>query len=104
MMKNRNATFFIKESLAPTLAIILACVLAVVLPLTTRSQSLPAAPNLIPGQTATRLADGRLLLLGGESVAGGMNTASIWDPRTGTATVLSRNFEACCSMGIMSCT
>jgi hypothetical protein len=34
-------------------------------PLTIKSQSLPSAPNLIPGQTSTRLADGRMLLLGG---------------------------------------
>ena len=57
--------------------------LCFLLPLTTRSQQLATVPNLIPGQTATKLADGRLLLVGGESAGAGINAASIWDvPRS----------------------
>jgi hypothetical protein len=65
----------------------------VLLPLTTRSQLLPGSPNLIPGQTATKLADGKLLLLGGESAGRGTSTASIWDPTTNVTTRLSNSLN-----------
>ena len=42
----------------------LACLFVLLLPLTIKSQSLPGMPGLVPGQTATRLADGRLVLIG----------------------------------------
>jgi len=56
--------------------VLLACAFSILLPLTTRSQIMPLAPNLIPGQSATKLGDGRLLLIGGESAGGGLNTAA----------------------------
>ena len=69
--------------------IVIACIFSFLLPLTTRSQSLLSAPNLLPGQTATRLPDGRLLLLGGESAGAGISTASIWNSQTNNSTQLS---------------
>ena len=67
----------------------LACLFAVLLPFSTRSQSLSSGPNLLPGQSATRLADGNFLLIGGEGVAGGLNVALIWHPATGNTTQLA---------------
>jgi RHS repeat-associated protein len=75
--------------LRPALWFAGACLFAFLLPLTTRSQSQSSAPSLIPGQTATTLADGRLLLLGGESAGGGLDTASIWDPKTNSTVEIS---------------
>ena len=69
--------------------VVSACLLSVLLPLTLRFQSLTAAPNLLPGQTATKLADGKLLLLGGESSGSASNIASIWHPSTNFTTQLS---------------
>src|SRR5580765_7986891 len=87
-MKKQNGSSTIADFHAAFI-IGLACLFSVLLPLTIKSQSLPGAPNLIPGQTSTRLADGRMLLLGGESAAGGINTASIWNPTTNTTTQLA---------------
>ncbi len=47
------------------------------------SASRPARQTTPTGQTATRLADGRVLLLGGEGQNGVTGAASIVDPRTG---------------------
>ena len=80
---------FALKNFLPATIVTLSCIASALLPLTIKSQSLPTAPNLLPGQTATTLADGRLLLLGGSNAAGGSNTASIWDPRTGNITHLS---------------
>ena len=88
-MKKLNTGSPKNSELGPTLWIVTACLFSFLLPLTTKSQSLPAAPNLLPGQTATRLADGRLLLLGGESAGRGISAASIWNSQTNTSTQLS---------------
>src|SRR5688500_13045066 len=80
-----NDTF----ELRPWMWIAAACVFTFLLPLTTRSQLVSIVPNLTPGQTVTRLADGRLLLLGGESVGVGSPIASIWDPKTNSTTEIS---------------
>jgi YD repeat-containing protein len=62
----------------------LTVLLAVVLPGTSRSQG--TAPGSVPGQSATRLPDGRWLLLGGEGPGGPTSTATLVDPATGTRT------------------
>jgi YD repeat-containing protein len=87
-MKKGDRQLTIRD-FAPVGWIILASMFSVLLPLTLKSQSLPVAPNLIPGQTATQLVDGRILLLGGERSGSGVDTASIWDPRTNITTQLS---------------
>lgn len=87
-MKRLRSEFTSQYELRAITWLVCACLLSVFLPLTLRSQSLPSAPNLLPGQTATKLPDGRLLLLGGESGGRGTNTASIWDPRTGSTNQL----------------
>ena len=69
--------------------IVIACIFSFLLPLTSRSQSLTSPPNLLPGQTATRLADGHLLLLGGESAGRYISTASIWNSQTNNFMQLS---------------
>src|SRR5688572_3700737 len=74
--------------------IILACFLSALIPVTLKSQILPSSPDLLPRQTATRLADGRVLLLGGESSGRSLETSSIWDPRTNTATHLPSRLNA----------
>ncbi len=51
-------------------------------------QSQPQVPTLLPGQSATLLADGRWLLVGGESPNGSLRTAAIWNPTTGRTTRL----------------
>ena len=45
------------------------------------------------GQTATRLLDGRFLILGGLGAAGPMMAAAIWDPRTGARISLPVGLE-----------
>ena len=77
------------KSVHAIIFVLLSCAFSILLPLTIKSQSLPTAPNLLPGQTASRLADGRLLLLGGESAGRGISTASIWNSQTNTSTQLS---------------
>src|SRR6266545_2922505 len=89
MMSTPNLRSALSKNARPILWVSLACLFSFLLPLTIKSQSLPTAPNLIPGQTATKLADGRLLLLGGSTTAGGSNAASIWDPQTANTTHLS---------------
>jgi len=69
--------------------VLTAALLSFLLPLTTRSQSLGDAPSTVPGQSATTLGDGRVLLLGGESAGRSISTAAIWDPRTRTTTQIS---------------
>jgi len=56
-------------------------------------QSQPRTPNLLPGQSGTLLADGRWLLIGGESRDGSLRTASIWNPATGSTTRLNGRLE-----------
>ena len=70
-------------------ALAVACLICVSLPLTLNPQSVPFAPSLLPGQSATVLPDGRWLLVGGEALGGGIDTASIWNPRTGLTTQLT---------------
>jgi RHS repeat-associated protein len=45
--------------------------------------------QLASGQSATLLPDGRWLVLGGEGPSGPLASASLWDPRTQTLTLLS---------------
>jgi len=92
-MKRLGAGFKIEWKFRAISWVIIACFFSVLLPLTTRSQLLPGSPNLIPGQTATKLSDGKLLLLGGESAGGGITTASIWDPTTNITTQLSASLN-----------
>ena len=57
-------------------------------------QSNPVAPPLqLPGQTATRLPDGRILLIGGENTSGISDTVSVWDPSTNTTTPTSNTLR-----------
>jgi RHS repeat-associated protein len=51
------------------------------------------APTSLPGQSATLLPDGRWLLLGGEGSRGAVDTAEIWDPRTGLTTPLAQDLH-----------
>src|SRR5258706_7773123 len=88
-MERRTVKRATKWNYRPALWVLAACVFSFLLPLTTRSQTSPTAHNLIPGQTATRLSDGRWLLVGGESAGGGLNTASLWNPQTNNTTQLS---------------
>ena len=81
-MKKSNRQNTSIHDFVPLWWIVLACVFSFALPLTVKSQSLPTAPNLLPGQTATRLADGRVLLVGGRNGSEALNSASIWDPAT----------------------
>jgi RHS repeat-associated protein len=53
-----------------------------------RVEEQQAAAAQPPGQTVTRLADGRWLILGGEGPAGPMSTAMVIDPNTGRHTTL----------------
>jgi hypothetical protein len=50
------------------------------------SQAQSLTPRALPGQSATRLSDGRWLLIGGEGMGGPFSTASILDPQTGITT------------------
>lgn len=61
-------------------------------PITPRRGRAPASPlrqNLLPGQSATQLPDGRQLLLGGESADGPRNDAAVAGPRADKATPLA---------------
>src|SRR5215218_4279267 len=61
-------------------------------PVTPRRGRAPAAvrrQNLLPGQSATQLPDGRQLLLGGESGEGPRNDAAVAGPRADKATPLA---------------
>src|SRR6266545_4271790 len=58
-----------------------------------RQQS-AAGAAAVTGQSATQLADGRWLLLGGEGAAGVARSAAIVDPRTGVATPLPTSMTA----------
>ena len=72
------------------LVLFMAMTVAVLLPLfPSIPQSQPQTPNLLPGQSATLLADGTLLLIGGEAASGPLRTAAIWNPSTGGTTRLS---------------
>jgi hypothetical protein len=51
------------------------------------------APTPLPGQSATLLPDGRWLLLGGEGPRGAVETAEVWDPRTGQTTPLAQDLH-----------
>src|SRR5437867_3474545 len=70
----------------------LALVFCAVLPLSLNPQSTPS-PNLLPGQSATVLSDGKWLLVGGESLGSSLSNASIWDPRTGATTALTARLQ-----------
>ena len=47
----------------------------------------------VPGQTATRLPDGSVLLIGGLGSAGPLMAATVWDPRTGARISLPVGLE-----------
>jgi len=69
------------------LALLLTMAVELLLPLSiAKSQSRPQGPALLPGQTATRLPDGRWLFIGGENTGRSLEGASIWNPATGTTT------------------
>src|SRR5687767_12931455 len=87
-MKKSNREITIWHNVTTLAWIALTCFFSVLVPFTLKSQLPPSSPNLLPGQTATLLADGRILLLGGESSARTVETGSIWDPRTNTTTHL----------------
>ena len=62
------------------------------MPLTSGPRSPGPATN-VPGQTATRLQDGSVLILGGLGAAGPTMAAAIWDPRTGARISLPTGLE-----------
>src|SRR6266508_3781210 len=95
-MNAKHGGFTVKslKNIHALIVVLVVSALIMSLPLTIKSQSLPPAPNLLPGQTATKLADGKLLLIGGESAGGGLNTASIWNPSTNTTTTLSATLNS----------
>jgi len=83
-----------RSRLTVTLVLLTVMALDLVLPITTaKSQSGPQGPILIPGQTATRLPDGRWLLAGGESTGSSLATAAIWNPLTGNTTQLAADLQ-----------
>src|SRR5262245_9217219 len=88
-MMKRNWNDNGKADWRAAIALAVACVICISLPLTLNPQSTPFAPNLLPGQSATVLADGRWLLVGGESLGGSLSSASIWNPRTATTIQLA---------------
>ena len=76
--------------LAVAFVLFMAMTVAVLLPLfPSIPQSQPQSPNLLPGQSATLLTDGTLLLIGGEAGNGPLRTATIWNPANGGTTQLS---------------
>ena len=80
--------------LTVAITVLIAGLFVVLLPFyTVTPQSEPRTPNLLPGQSATLLADGTLLLIGGEAVGGPLRTAAIWNPATGRTTRLSGRLE-----------
>lgn len=58
-------------------------------------QSVPTSSSSVqlPGQSSTLLADGRLLLLGGESNIGPVANAFLRDPKTGTVSQLANGLQ-----------
>ena len=58
-----------------------------------RLASQPATPPLPAGATATLLADGRWLHLGGHGPRGPLTTAGLWDPVTQTLTPLAPHLQ-----------
>src|SRR5438093_11150782 len=70
----------------------LALVFCAVLPLSLNPQSTPS-PNLLPGESATVLSDGKWLLVGGESLGSSLSNASIWDPSTGATIALTARLQ-----------
>ena len=62
------------------------------MPLTSGPRS-PGPAGNVSGQTATRLPDGSVLILGGLGEAGPMMAAAIWDPRTGARILLPTGLE-----------
>ena len=89
MMTNSTWNSSGKGDWRAVIVLAVACLICVTLPLTLNPQSTPAAPDLLPGQSATVLSDGRWLLLGGESLGGSLSTAAIWNPRTGATLQLT---------------
>jgi len=79
--RSRTARGFVRPVLG--LALIL-----VSMPLTR-----PGPAANVPGQSATRLPDGRVLLIGGLGSAGPMMAATLWDPRTGARVSLPVGLE-----------
>jgi len=80
--------------LTVALALLMAMAAVVLLPLfISIPQSQSQAPSLLPGQSATLLADGTLLLIGGEAGGGSLRSAAIWNPATGSTTRLSGRLE-----------
>src|SRR5919106_1482364 len=71
----------------------LVCLFCVLLPLSPRSQSLPPAPTVLPGQSATVLSDGKWLLAGGEANKGSLSTISIWDAHSGVTSQLPSQLQ-----------
>jgi hypothetical protein len=53
----------------------------------------PGPAVTVPGETATRLPDGTVLIVGGLGVAGPMMAAAIWDPGTGVRVSLPMGLE-----------
>lgn len=66
-----------------TLALLLIVGLACALPSSASDPGTVPGAVPLPGQRATLLPDGRWLMTGGESAAGSLPTAWVWDPRTG---------------------
>jgi RHS repeat-associated protein len=87
-------TFVMSQGFRAIACVVGGCLLAFLLPLTTRSQTSPAALRLLPGQSATILSDGRWLLVGGGTGNVLSSTASLWDPRTGITTQLSATLQS----------
>ncbi len=80
--------------LTVALTVLIAGLFVVLLPFyTVTPQSQSQTPNLLPGQSATLLADGSWLLIGGESGGGALRTAAIWNPATGGTTWLTARLE-----------
>jgi YD repeat-containing protein len=77
----------------PAIFLSLAFAFSILLPLSLKSQTPLVTLSTLPGQTATRLGDGRWLLVGGETAGGSLNSVSIWDRRTGSTTALAARLE-----------
>src|SRR5205807_5807608 len=92
-MSNRNSRFVNAGEIRSVVLLFLACLFCLLLPLSLRSQSSPATPTLLPGQSATVLSDGRWLLVGGKANKGSLSTVSIWDPRSGVTEQLASQLQ-----------